>query len=1329
MADEKTTTTSPASEGPATASRMARVGAIGRVTVPYLAAAVFAATAMAWYFFVSVPGKRDYFVGLRFRTLAVASAQIKSKAENLDRALAGAVNPLDDNHAPLPAPPRDHVRDYFAALVPEIQLDRPDAPGLHLSNQARPSITATVAWDDVVRAASALSRRDFDDLILADSEGRILWQREQTTPRVSNLKDLLNLESERSGWFSLSWQLQRTTVKEKESPLPGLATLAPVHFGGVSSYLFVQAVGWDTKGIEHKAPLYVAGLVSRRAVERQAMHIPMLWIVILSLPVLLVFLALPFIKLATLTPKERYSFADVALLGMASLCTVAIGAILPFGPAVIDSSVDDTLTGLAKTIDARFAEETARVLDLSDAIRTHEPFLLNVSPSSGAVPDRMCQPYLDQVDENARPEWCGLWQALNALETAEPGRLGKVDIASIELDILAWLTRDGWQARKLSPKSVLTIKTNVGTYDFFKRLKEKRTWSLANPKLNQTPFTVEPLRTPTTAELGVVFAVETKDADRPYLMLNTRPLSVVDPVVPPGYGFAVLSADGKVQFHSEEGLGLAENFLEEVNNHDEVREWAASARTITWNGDYHGRPHRLHIQPVQQLTNSPWRILTFQEHEPVLETQVREHKAILRLAAADFAALIVIAIVSWIWTRLGSRQIRDIMLSPTSASANGVYLLAVLAVVSILLILWSYFPTANRWLNVLYVWFLAVPLLALLVWFLTRRGWLGRQPALERPWRLAEVILLLLVMGVVPVIGFARIACRVEDSRQTERWLELARAHWEARHQRVLNRVRSSGYSPTTIDLIEKGKGFARDWTGPQSGAKEPPYSYLLEIKRLKLLPSSSSAGTARPSHGQRLVRFILDWDPFTGRKTGPPEAWALADGSAYGLSSHAGDKGPVFAATIEQGFLADLLFWRFFFGVAIITCATCALCWARRKLTPPLFLPPQTFDAQMERLDKSCDCEAVLLIGPPRTRKDSEVQGHIRKRVSCDADTSRIRLLDRELNDRAIEKELERINHLLRSGRAPLDKQGRLWLHLSNLESQLITVESRKFVLKLLEKLLDKKGSACPRVVIVTTTVDPIANFQEVFNAERQGTYRDVVPEVELSRSSLLLSRFRRCYLPALCQQASRSRWRHWLHYNPAHWQRTLELEASHYEPLKQIFDEIPTCEWDSAHPSLDALSRAFGARAEAVHQLMWTSCTRSEKLVLIQLAQEGMVNPKCYDVVARLVAKGIVVTQPGLTVFNFTFRKFLRGIERSQVVSQWEQMDGSGLWVTAGRLVGSSLLLGGLFFFLTQDYPVQSLFPIVSGTGLFSLPLIRDLANRLAALRSGTTIGGSSS
>ena len=43
-------------------------------------------------------------------------------------------------------------------------------------------ISGTVAWSDVAAQAAAASRRDFDDLILANEDGEVVWQREISTP-------------------------------------------------------------------------------------------------------------------------------------------------------------------------------------------------------------------------------------------------------------------------------------------------------------------------------------------------------------------------------------------------------------------------------------------------------------------------------------------------------------------------------------------------------------------------------------------------------------------------------------------------------------------------------------------------------------------------------------------------------------------------------------------------------------------------------------------------------------------------------------------------------------------------------------------------------------------------------------------------------------------------------------------------------------------------------------------------------------------------------------------------------------------------------------------
>src|SRR5207247_4769119 len=84
------------------------------------------------------------------------------------------------------------------------------------------------------------------------------------------------------------------------------------------------------------------------------------------------------------------------------------------------------------------------------------------------------------------------------------------------------------------------------------------------------------------------------------------------------------------------------------------------------------------------------------------------------------------------------------------------------------------------------------------------------------------------------------------------------------------------------------------------------------------------------------------------------------------------------------------------------------------------------------------------------------------------------------------------------------------LWVHISNLEAQLVAQASRIEVFRLLEKLLDRREAGRRVALVVTTTIDPLAHFNEIFLDERKAIYANVIPEVELNRLSLILTRMR---------------------------------------------------------------------------------------------------------------------------------------------------------------------------------------------------------------------------
>jgi hypothetical protein len=1264
---------------------------------------------MAWYFFVFVPAKLDYFVGLRFRTLAVASAQIKSKADNFVRALDGAINPQGPVAATSGRPSRENVIGYMAALVPDVQFGESANPGLHISlSNDQDTYKALVEWPDVVRAASAVSVHDFDDLLVADSDGIVVWQRGKTTPRAGNLKELLSASPDPDrGWFALSWQIPSARLNPKQNPLPANATIAAVNVSGTSTYIFVQSLTLSPLGIDARSSrLYVAGLLSRRVLEQQAMQIPVFWLVLFALPVGLLFLALPFIKLVTLTPKERYSFGDITLLYVSTVCAVGIGAGLPFGPAGIDCGGDETLRKFAGALEERFAAEVGQVLTLAHSIEQNEDLL------KGSLHE--CE-HAIEPDGAGGTKQCGLWEALQAMDRPSVVRAAEtnhgITPGSIELDVVAWLDRSGIQQQKWSTKAAVTTLVSHKGSIHLGNLQTGRTWTLADRQSAQR-FTIEPLRTSTTAQMGTLIGlpVDTGRDSGQFLILNVTPHSLVAPVVPPGYGFAVLDEDGTVLFHSEESLSLQENFLAEVGDSNVVRSWLRSGAEVPWTGDYHGRPHRVYMRAMSAFVGCPWRLVTFQELGPGLDAQTRQQLAVLRLAALELILFLALVTLGWGVARLHGRSFRDLLLTPGAASGPGVGTLVALAILAFLMTCWTYDARSTAYVDQIYVFFAVLPLVAVLVATASRywpRPVTGRLAPLARP---GEVILLVLLTGAAPAIGFARVAYRVEDTTNTTQWLEEAARRWEERQLHVDDRVSRSDYGTHTRTMIATG-GFAEPWS-PNKRSCAAPFSYLDQIPRARLTCAVSDS-PPRAAARQQFVRAVLGWSPFmTTTATRHDRVQATARGDELTFTPTIAGHSPIITARLQDGLARDLSRPRSIYGLAILIIAFGGLCWARRRLSRPSFLPSSSISKELSNVSRSGN-EGVFLIGAPRTGKDQVVRRAV-QRVAGEGVLDRIHLLDKDITDEYIATQVKRIDALIAGAIAGDPARRRpVWIHLSNAESQMVTAKSRTQLLQLLEKLLDRGSGPVSRVLVVTTSVDPIATFEDLFAQERKQIYKNSVPEVELGRSTLLLSRFRRAYLP-LAGVDCATRWGHWLNYDPRTWQETLRLEVAGYEALEPIGQELRDAWSHDRGPSRERLARTIAAKAQATYELLWTSCTRSEKLVLIQLAQEGVVNPKCHDVIGCLAAKGLVVSQPGLTVFNYTFRRFLREIEREHIVSQWEHMEGTGVWVTAGRLIGSSMIAGGVFFLLTQDMSVQSLLPILSGTGVFGLPIVRDLLSR---------------
>ena len=99
-----------------------------------------------------------------------------------------------------------------------------------------------------------------------------------------------------------------------------------------------------------------------------------------------------------------------------------------------------------------------------------------------------------------------------------------------------------------------------------------------------------------------------------FAFLSARPLSLIDPILPLGVGFALVDDTGRVLFHSDKFRNNRENLLVETSND---RELAASlyghSNEENFSLDYRGNEVRARVAPIAGVVQSPWSLIVYKD--------------------------------------------------------------------------------------------------------------------------------------------------------------------------------------------------------------------------------------------------------------------------------------------------------------------------------------------------------------------------------------------------------------------------------------------------------------------------------------------------------------------------------------------------------------------------------------------------------------------------------------------------------------------------------------------------------------------------------------------
>ena len=629
-----------------------------------LTVAVSLATAagVGYWFFVSQ--QRNYIIGRDFRILTNLTKQIDSIAhaeavviQNLPKQpRKDSLKTLRDTWSKLrgkPYKPGDITFEIdrrsndraaeepmfrVGSLMLEVSLENAGAQKLTASLNLQPGLETL--FDSTVGPGA------FDALLLGTRDGRVL---------VSAGSGAQQLRF--SGMGVLSTKETEGSKPLKFKDLSESITMAEVSVGGVDYTLFVAPCCLQAKAPEER--LVLAGLVRSDKVRAGSWAIPTTIVKISVLALLIVLVGWPFLKLVLLGDRQKVGIADFFQLGASSVAGLAILTVVLLDVSAywrLNRDLDGQLSDLAHKLDsnanAEIADAYAQLTCIEDAVRELGPTTLDKRIPSVLLDPRLKCPPLQEAAASSRER----------LSTDAP----TIEWRYPFFDTVAFIDANGGQYLKLTPSANVSNLINVGGREYFKTIAKGGGWK-AIDFCNTSPCAIESVWSRTTGEAQSVLAKKTDLKGRTGLEDQTLAVaaisfpmrSLIGPVLPPGFAFAVIDDSGDVLFHSERQRNGNENFFVETDNNRRLRAQIAAHSADALNINYWGAQYRAYVKPMQL---PGMYVVAMAQAERAWAINREWLVVTLTLLAAYLVLWLVLALftlapgASWVWPDPGRRE-------------------------------------------------------------------------------------------------------------------------------------------------------------------------------------------------------------------------------------------------------------------------------------------------------------------------------------------------------------------------------------------------------------------------------------------------------------------------------------------------------------------------------------------------------------------------------------------------------------------------------------------------------------------------------------------------
>ncbi|MCP5054561.1 MAG: hypothetical protein GY940_45755, partial [bacterium] len=449
-----------------------------------------------------------------------------------------------------------------------------------------------------------LERPDvFDELIVLEDKN----EQDDTGKMVTNSSVLYDTFP---GDLDISNFKQLKTEQDEAGGI-GMST---VTIWGKSYKLFLQPLVLDDG-----RKWYIGGMTGSAKFKRQVQALNSDIIILLLMGFLIFLFSIPLLKLYLMRTFDQLDRFDALLTSVSVVgCTLLL---ILFNMILYQNYhdnriIDSNLQGLGQKVQENFIEE------LNDAYKTLEKFNNETKPDLRAydkVTNLLSHPQLkNTLPKNTIPETIGFEDA------KEPG----FDAKSLALDkaynlfkIVFWMDDTGQQIALLTTRNDSGSFSALGHRSYFK---DAGNWVLPpdpkhplGPTEEERGFMLESITSITSGEKLAAISMKST-AEFPgtdvsptgekigakrsrAAAMTTQLTSVIDTVMPVGYGFCIIDETGKVWFHSNTEQNLQENFIREVGEDSQLISAVQGHRKRDLTLNYQSKRHRCRVIPLEDI--------------------------------------------------------------------------------------------------------------------------------------------------------------------------------------------------------------------------------------------------------------------------------------------------------------------------------------------------------------------------------------------------------------------------------------------------------------------------------------------------------------------------------------------------------------------------------------------------------------------------------------------------------------------------------------------------------------------------------------------------------